>query len=190
MTTDVGWIYTLTNETMPGLVKLGMTLTEDKRPEDRAKELFTTSVALPFNVEFAKLVKDPQGTEKKLHNILENISERINNRREFFRVSPSIVRMLFDLVDGEMWSSSTPTENIIDINNVNLIEDNVNVKKAQIKPFVIKKSRTTKQYIVSKPKKSRITKQCVKENLSIIKETLSDVNINVEHRVSLIENTL
>jgi len=39
-----GWIYCLSNPSMPGILKVGMT---DKTPEERAKTLFTTGVPSP-----------------------------------------------------------------------------------------------------------------------------------------------
>ena len=46
-----GYIYCFSNQSMPGILKIGMT---QRTPEERVKELFTTGVALPFNIEFAK----------------------------------------------------------------------------------------------------------------------------------------
>jgi hypothetical protein len=198
-----GYIYCLTHPSMPGILKVGMT---ERTPEDRVKELFTTSLPFPFNIEFAKRIKDPKMTEAKIHNILENVSERINSRREFFRVSPSIVRMLFDLVDGEMWV--TPDKEIIDndnsidnsnSNNINNIEvQKYNTTSHKNKQFVIKKSRSKQEYIVSKAKKSKlITQQCVKYNLSEIRDTLSEIklpeyvaDVNTKPPSLLIQNIL
>jgi len=45
---------------------------------------------------------DASGKEKTLHTLLEQYTERINPRREFFRVSQEEVRKFFDLMDGEM----------------------------------------------------------------------------------------
>ena len=88
---------------MPGILKVGMT---ERTPEERAKELFTTSVPLPFKIEFAKRVKDPKGKESSLHLLLEQYTDRVYPRREFFRVSPEEVRKFFDLMDGEMWAET------------------------------------------------------------------------------------
>jgi len=98
-----GYIYCFSNPSMPNILKIGMT---ERTPEERVKELFTTGVPLPFKIEFAKSVKDPKGKESTLHLLLEQYTERINPRREFFRVSPEEVRKFFDLMDGEMWSET------------------------------------------------------------------------------------
>jgi len=45
----IGFIYVLSNEAMPGIVKVGIT---EKLAEDRAKKLHGTGVPLAFDVEF------------------------------------------------------------------------------------------------------------------------------------------
>lgn len=102
-----GYIYCFSNPSMPGILKVGMTT---RAPEERAKELFTTGVALPFKIEFAKRVKNPKNKEASLHRILERREGRVDSHREFFRVSPEEVRELFDLIDGEMWSETQEEE--------------------------------------------------------------------------------
>jgi hypothetical protein len=51
-------------------------------------------------------VSEPCGKEKTLHTLLEQYTDRIHPRREFFRVSPEEVRTFFDLMDGEMWTET------------------------------------------------------------------------------------
>lgn len=100
-----GYIYCLTNEAMPGLVKIGEMHTEGRTPEDRIRELYTTGVPLPFFIEFAKKVQNPVEAEGRIHAFLND--KRLNPRREFFKTSPEVVSKLFELIDGEMW---VPTE--------------------------------------------------------------------------------
>jgi len=96
-----GYVYCFSNPSMPGMVKIGIT---DRTPPERAKELYTTGVASPFKIEFAKKVSSPSAKEKTLHLLLEQFTTRINCRREFFSVSPQQARMFFDLMDEEMWN--------------------------------------------------------------------------------------
>ena len=98
-----GWVYCLSNPSMPELVKIGMT---ERTPEERAKELSTTGVPTPFVIEFAKKVKNPAQKEATLHALLEKYAERTNARREFFRTTPDVVRQFFDLMDDV--DGSTP----------------------------------------------------------------------------------
>ena len=76
-----GYIYCLSNPSISGLLKIGMTT---RTPEDRAKELYTTGVATPFNIEFSRQVSNPSEKEKDIHTILEKY--RVPNR-EFFNIS-------------------------------------------------------------------------------------------------------
>jgi len=75
----------LTNECMPGLVKIGMTSREDL--DDRLKELYTTGVPVPFECVYACKVGRFQELEKALHEAFE--PQRVNANREFFRIKPS-----------------------------------------------------------------------------------------------------
>ena len=85
-----GWVYVLTNEAMPGLVKVGYTM---KDPAIRAEELYkdskngaVTGVPMPFVVVYKALVVNPYQVEQAVHKELE--SKRVNNSREFFRCEP------------------------------------------------------------------------------------------------------
>jgi hypothetical protein len=79
-----GFIYVLSNRAMPGIVKVGKTT---RLAEDRAKELYRTSVALPFDVEFRAATSHLKATEERAHAILDPF--RVTPKREFFRTSPS-----------------------------------------------------------------------------------------------------
>ena len=81
-TLTVGFVYVLTNESMPGLVKVGLT---SSLPEDRAQDLYTTSVAEAFNVAFRTTTSRPRAVERRAHDLLNE--HRTNPKREFFRVS-------------------------------------------------------------------------------------------------------
>lgn len=89
-----GIIYVLTNEAMPGLVKIGKT-TQD-RPQVRMDQLYTTGVPVPFDCAIAMRVEDPSAIEQALHIAFG--PQRINARREFFTIAPeqaiAIIRQL------------------------------------------------------------------------------------------------
>jgi hypothetical protein len=84
MTDSDGLVYVLTNEAMPGLVKIGVTLAGDA--EGRAGQLYSTGVPLPFDVEYAARVSLPREVERALHNAFRD--RRVNPKREFFRIEP------------------------------------------------------------------------------------------------------
>jgi hypothetical protein len=87
-------IYILTNESMPDLIKIGMT---DERLDERVKELSRqTGVPLPFEVYFACEVENMREVEKSLHNAFSD--HRINPRKEFFRLNPERVISILKLL--------------------------------------------------------------------------------------------
>lgn len=94
---DEGWIYCMSNECMPGLVKVGQTAND---PTERAAQLYTTGVPCEFRVEFAKRVKNYVAREKLLHSILEKHFGRPNASREFFKCNSDEVYPFFELMDG------------------------------------------------------------------------------------------
>ncbi len=78
-----GWVYILSNESSPGLVKIGFTRRDS---EARAKELSSdTGVPTPFIVEYELLTETPLACERMIHQ--EMILQRVNENREFFRCS-------------------------------------------------------------------------------------------------------
>lgn len=81
-----GTIYILTNEAMPGYVKVGKTNTS---PEQRMRELDTSGVPLPFECFYAASVADCNLAEKLLHDAFADV--RVRSRREFFEISPERV---------------------------------------------------------------------------------------------------
>lgn len=80
-------VYVLTNEAMPGIVKIGMTADS---VESRISSLNSHSgVPLPFECYFAAEVDSCTRVEKVLHQLFSE--HRINPKREFFRIEPEKV---------------------------------------------------------------------------------------------------
>lgn len=105
---SVGFVYVLTNTSMPNIVKIGLT---SYLPEDRAKQLFNTSVPTPYEVAFRLMTSHPRAVEKKAHELLSDF--RINKNREFFEISVKLaiekVRLSSLEASGiEQWDSSVP----------------------------------------------------------------------------------
>lgn len=79
-------IYVLTNDALPGLIKVGMTT---KNADERADTL-GSSAAVPEDFEVARSYKFPENisyqqlleVERKAHNLLSE--HRYSNRKEFF----------------------------------------------------------------------------------------------------------
>jgi hypothetical protein len=86
-------VYVLTNEAMPGLLKIGLTTDS---VEARLTNLSShTGVPLPFECYFAAEVKDGVRIEKILHQLFAEF--RINPKREFFRLDPEKVVLAISL---------------------------------------------------------------------------------------------
>ncbi len=87
-------VYVLTNPAMPGLVKIGWTTQEDANV--RISQLYSTGVPVPFTLEFACKVSNAIEVERALHIAFS--PNRINPRREFFKIDPeqaiAILRLL------------------------------------------------------------------------------------------------
>lgn len=89
-------VYILTNEAMPGIIKIGWT---DSAVEQRMKELDKTGTPLPFTCFYAKRVNDPRFVESKLHEAFDEF--RIRENREFFRMSADQAKAALEIASGE-----------------------------------------------------------------------------------------
>jgi hypothetical protein len=81
-----GYVYILSNPSMPGLVKIGRTI---RCVDGRANELYQTGVPTPFNVEFSIFSPDCEEMEIRAHEKFAN--ERVSESREFFKVDVDAV---------------------------------------------------------------------------------------------------
>lgn len=110
-----GYIYCMSNPSMPGIMKIGMTM---RNPEERLKEANKHDTFKPptlYHLDFAKQVLYPKTKESILHSLLERYTERVNPQREFFRVSSTEVYRFFQLIDGVWWKPSSDTP-AVDVN--------------------------------------------------------------------------
>ena len=80
----MGKVYIFTNDSMPGIIKIGVT--EQETIEDRIKSLDNTSVPTPFRFYFAVETDKHKEIEKLLHNAFSD--NRIRTNREFFEMDP------------------------------------------------------------------------------------------------------
>ena len=75
-----GWVYVITNKSMPGLVKIGYSMQD---PELRARELNHTGSPSPYVVDYEVLVDEPRQIEQIAHRKLQ----AKNEGKEWFRCS-------------------------------------------------------------------------------------------------------
>ena len=97
-----GIIYILTNEAMPGYVKVGKTSTSVTQ---RIKELDNTSLPYPFECFYAARVADMDRAERLVHDAFAD--QRVTRRREFFAIDAERIRSAVKLAELE---DVTPTE--------------------------------------------------------------------------------
>ncbi len=79
-----GWVYVISNQAMPGIVKIGYSM---KDPNARAEELAHTGAPLPYSVDYEVLVHNPHSIEQAAHQALKDV--RVSDNREWFRCSTS-----------------------------------------------------------------------------------------------------
>lgn len=80
------YIYILTNDTMPGLVKIGFT---KNKPSERVKQInAATGVPLDFEVKYQYPCFNAHDLEQEIHRYLENeLGNRTNRNKEFFNMT-------------------------------------------------------------------------------------------------------
>jgi Fe2+ transport system protein B len=102
-----GWVYVLTNEAMPGLVKVGQTY---KTPEIRAQELSSeTGVAAQYVVVYKAFVPNYEQVEKIVHDKLKSAGKHYN--KEFFKCEPfEVIRHIRDITTIKFEESKEDVE--------------------------------------------------------------------------------
>jgi len=161
----MGFVYILTNESMPGLIKVG--LSDQNDVESRIRSLDTTGVALPFQCYYAARVEDNRKVEKALHTAFGDF--RLRPNREFFRLDPYKVKVILEVLELE---DVTPKSEI-----VGSIDDVTALRSANIK------SRRFKFSAAAIPIGSTLS---FVKDLSITAEVIDDFGVKYEgHRTSL-----
>ena len=89
----MSYVYILTNEAMPGYIKIGLT---ENLVSERVVQLDNTSVALPFQCYYAARVDDNRRIERALHTAFGDF--RVRPNREFFKMDPYKVRAILEVL--------------------------------------------------------------------------------------------
>jgi len=200
-----GYIYCVSNASMPSIFNIGMSwMPPDKRLDDmnnanNARLLWYPPT--PYKCKIAKKVLDPLHKTATIYKLLEQY--RINPVREFFRGSIKDVKVLFDLMDGEYCIDydgngcdndndndndylEDPTNNFIDKKKADLqqLNEGFEQRKAEIKiaeerilDCIFKKSDTLENDL--KKLEVRIANK---------KTELSEINDLVEERKVVLAN--
>ena len=85
-------VYILINEAMPGLIKIGRT---NGDLAARIRQLFSTSLPLPFELFYACEVNDGDLVESRMHDAFDD--HRVSKSREFFRLAPERAKAALSL---------------------------------------------------------------------------------------------
>jgi hypothetical protein len=89
----MSFVYILTNEAMPGYIKIGLT---ENPVSDRVLQLDNTSVAIPFQCYYAARVDDNRKVERALHAAFGDF--RVRSNREFFKMDPFKVKVILEVL--------------------------------------------------------------------------------------------
>ena len=106
----------MTNEHMPGFVKVGYT---DRTPEERLAEANGDTWSIPcWKCETSVRVKSPRDAEKTIHLLLSHDDGRVSPRREFFTCSVEYVKMVFAILRTQ---NPEPTPRAVIMAEVNAV---------------------------------------------------------------------
>ncbi len=97
-------VYILTNEAMPGYIKIGRTETS---VEQRMRELDKTAIPLPFQCYYAARVQDYVKVERTLHTAFGD--HRVRSSREFFKLDPYKAKVIIELLAIEDMTPGSDT---------------------------------------------------------------------------------
>ena len=103
-------VYILINQSMPDLIKVG--ITDDL--ERRMKELDKTGTPLPFECFYAVEIDESVAPkiEKKIHEGFDD--KRIRQNREFFSATPEQAKSILEIAEIMGGKDVTPKEDIVE----------------------------------------------------------------------------
>jgi hypothetical protein len=122
-----GWVYVLSNTTMPKLVKIGFS---NKDPVLRAKDLNHTGLPDKFVVEYDVLVINPHELEQNVHKRLQ---DKRKKGKEFFECTlEEAIAVIWETCKGKILLEnnnckveiSAPNNPKINLASKQLVEDN------------------------------------------------------------------
>jgi hypothetical protein len=94
---STGYLYILSNPSMPNLLKIGFT---ERDVEERVEELNSTGVPVPFEIEAIFGSPNAYEDEQEIHNTLKQ--HRLANNREFFSIDlKQAIQCVFECIGSE-----------------------------------------------------------------------------------------
>ena len=122
-------VYILTNESMPDIIKIGITDNLFRR----LKELDNTSTPLPFECFYALEVEDAQSIEKLLHEAFDD--KRVRQNREFFNGPPEQGKSALKIAEKMGGRDVTPKEVVVETEQDRQALDSAKKKKGRVDYF-------------------------------------------------------
>ena len=122
-------VYILTNESMPDIIKIGITDNLSRR----IKELDNTSTPLPFECYFALEVNDAGAIEKLLHEAFDD--KRVRQNREFFNLSPEQAKSALKIAEKMGGVDVTPRAAIVETEQDSQALEEAKKRKSKIDYF-------------------------------------------------------
>lgn len=124
-------VYILTNESMPDVIKIGIT----DNLARRIKELDNTSIPLPFECYYALEVEDAFAIEKLLHETFDD--RRVRSNREFFNCSPEQAKSALKIAETMGGRNVTPKDVVVETEQDRKALDTAKKKKSRVDYFGI-----------------------------------------------------
>jgi hypothetical protein len=122
-------VYILTNESMPDIIKIGITDNLSRR----LRELDNTSSPLPFECFYALEVDDARGIEKLLHQAFDD--KRVRQNREFFNCTPEQAKSALRIGEKMGGIEVTPKEVVFETEQDKQALNNAKKRKARVDYF-------------------------------------------------------
>ena len=122
-------VYILTNESMPDIIKIGIT----DNLLRRLKELDNTSTPLPFECFYALEVEDAKSIEKLLHEAFDD--KRVRQNREFFNCPPEQAKSALKIAEKMGGRDVTPKEVVVETEQDRQALDSAKKKKGRVDYF-------------------------------------------------------
>jgi hypothetical protein len=121
-----GYIYCFSNDQIEDVYKIGRTTRDPITRLNEANNSGTWNITqqVTYKFEFAKRVNDCCAMEKNIHDILGSFDTRVYPNREFFKLSLTTIKKIFDIIEGEWYILGKFNEDD-DIIPVNSDEDNI-----------------------------------------------------------------
>ena len=127
-----GYLYCLSNKSIPGLLKIGMTLLEPEVLLEKANSFSEWCPPDLYVCEFSKYVKNAKKKYKTLYILLDISKKRYMKERDFFTISKNELLHYFDLMEGTMFYSDISNSNDKTL-ETNVIKKNSNIENGEPK---------------------------------------------------------